>query len=261
MKEILRLIKPGRPLFLFLDYDGTLAPIARSPDRAVLAPRRKKILEALGGHNFVCIVSGRSLADIRRIVGLDGLAYCGNHGLEILRGGKTWVHPRALAARPALGRLLKRIEGRTGRFPRMLIEDKGVTGSVHFRRLDPALLAPLKRIVDEEVRRPAGQFIVTEGKRVLEIRPRLDWDKGRGIREILTRLPGEREALPVFIGDDRTDEDAFRELGPEAITIHVGLGRSTQARFRLPGVDQVWTFLGTCLRLARTGKSGSLPVI
>lgn len=251
MREILRMITPGRRLFLFLDYDGTLVPIERTPDRAVLTHRKKRSLEALNERMFVCIVSGRSLADVRRRVGIDGLAYIGNHGLEARWGRRTWVHPLAKKRLPALGRLLRRIEARTERFPRLLVENKGVTGSVHFRRLDPALVSPLRKIVADEVRRKAGAFVVAEGKKVLEIRPNLDWDKGVGIQKLMNWLPRKKEALRIFIGDDRTDEDAFQALGGDSITIHVGHGRKTRARYRLPDVERVWEFLGHCLRLLR----------
>lgn len=250
MREILRMITPGRRLFLFLDYDGTLVPIERTPERAVLPHRKKRFLEALNEKMFVCIVSGRSLADVRRRVGIDGLAYIGNHGLEASWGRRTWVHPQAKKRLPALGRLLKRIEARTHRFPRLLVENKGVTGSVHFRRLDTALVLPLRKIVVDEVRRKAGDFIVAEGKKVLEIRPKLDWDKGVGIRKLMRWLPREPEALRIFIGDDRTDEDAFRALGGDSITIHVGKQKDTRARYRLVDVERVWTFLANCLRLS-----------
>jgi trehalose-phosphatase len=254
MREILRMIKPGQRLLLFLDYDGTLVPIQRSPDRAVLSHRRKRFLEDLSERMFVCIVSGRSLADVRRCVGIERLAYIGNHGLEARWGRRTWVHPLAKKRRPALARLLKRIEARTTRFARLLVEDKGLTGSVHFRRLDPALVEPLRRIVADEVLREGRAFIVTEGKKVLEIRPNIDWDKGVGIRKLMRWLPRERGELRIFIGDDQTDEDAFLALGGDSITIHVGHGRKTRARYRLADVPHVWTFLEHCLCLLRDVK-------
>jgi trehalose 6-phosphate phosphatase len=250
MKDILPKIGPGERLLLFLDYDGTLVPIRRTPERAVLPLRRKRSLKALSKRAFVCIVSGRALADIRRQVGLESLAYIGNHGLEVSWGRRNWIHPRAKKMRPALERLLKRIEDKTSRFPRLLVEHKGVTASVHFRRLDPALIPPLRRIVNDEVCGQARKFIVTEGKKVLEIRPRIDWDKGAGIHKLMSWLPRIKKSLSIYIGDDRTDEDAFRELGRDAITIHVGRRKMTRARHRLTDVDQVWKFLRHCLRLS-----------
>jgi trehalose 6-phosphate phosphatase len=252
MREILRLIEPDRRFLLFLDYNGTLVPIVRTPDRAVLPRRRQRSLASLSQSMFVGIVSGRSLADIRRRVGLEGLAYIGNHGLEAKWGRRSWIHPEAKKKRAILDRLLKRIDARTGRFPRLLIENKGVTGSIHFRRMDAALVPPLRRIVSEEVHRTRGSFVVAEGKKVIEILPNIDWNKGFGIRKVMTWLPREEASgLRIFIGDDRTDEDAFRMLGGDAITIRVGRGRGTQARFYLPDVERVWKFLSNFLRLFR----------
>jgi len=255
MKEILAMIAPGRRLLLFLDYDGTLVPIETHPDRAVLSPRRKRFLETLSERMFVCIVSGRSLSDIRRRVGVEGLAYIGNHGLEAAWDGRTWIHPLAKKAQPALGGLLKRIASRTERLPRRFVEDKGLTGSVHFRRMDPALVEPLRRMIDEEIRRTAGIWIVNEGKKVFEIRPNIDWHKGMGIRKLMSRLPRESGVLRIFIGDDQTDEDAFGALGRNAVTIHVGLRRKTRARYRFADVDRVWTFLAHCLRTPSSPRS------
>jgi trehalose 6-phosphate phosphatase len=244
MNEILRAIEPGRSVLLFLDYDGTLVPIVRDPDRAVLSPRRRRFLEALSRSMFVGIVTGRSLADIRRRVGVEGLAYIGNHGLEASWGRRSWTHPRAKELRPALARLLNRIRARTRRFPRLLIEDKGVTASLHLRRMDPALVSPLRRIVAEEVRRARRSFVAPEGKKVIELLPNVAWGKGEGIRKIMRWLPRDSAGgLWVYIGDDRTDEDAFRTLGGGSLTVRVGRGRGTQARYRLPDVGKVWALL------------------
>lgn len=252
MREINRMIEPGRRVLLFLDYDGTLVPLQRTPDRAVLPPRRLRALAALSERMFIGIVSGRSLADIRGRIGIDGIAYIGNHGLEARWGRRSWIHPEASKRRPALERLLKRTEDRTRRFPRLLIENKGVTGSIHLRRLDPALAMPLRRIVGEEVRRSRGHFIVAEGKKVIEVLPNIDWRKGEGIGKVIAWLPRKKAGgLRIFIGDDRTDEDAFRTLGGDSLTIHVGGGRRTQARYCLPDVEKVWAFLNNYLRRFR----------
>lgn len=248
MRKCLRPIKAGKRLLLFLDYDGTLVPIRRTPERAVLGERKKRLLKALSDQAFVCIVSGRSLADIRERVGVEGLAYIGNHGLEISFGRRIWIHPLAKKRSAALKRLLRRIEDQTRRFPKLLIEDKNITASVHFRRMDRVLTAPLKRIVEQTVRQKSREFIVSEGKKVIEILPRLAWDKGKGIRKAMSWLPKGKPALPIFIGDDRTDEDAFRELGGDAMTIHVGTARGTSARLSIEDVKGVWRFLADCRR-------------
>jgi trehalose-phosphatase len=136
----------------------------------------------------------------------------------------------------------------------MLVEDKGVTGSIHFRQLDSALVEPLRMIVAEEVGQKKGTFRIAEGKKVFEILPEIDWNKGAGIRKLINWLMRETGTLPIFIGDDRTDEDGFLALGGDSITIHVGHRRKTQARYRLADVEQVRKFLEHCLCLARDEK-------
>ncbi len=255
MNEILKTIEPGRPLALFLDYDGTLAPIRRTPDAAVLTPRRRRLLDALGQRMFVCIASGRALADIRSRVGLGRLAYIGNHGLEMAWDRKAWVHPQARRRRAALHQVLGRIAERTRRFPGILVEDKGLTGSIHYRRADAALGEPLRRIVAEENAREAGLFRIGRGRKVLEIAPAIDWNKGDGIRRLRRQMPRLHAARPVFIGDDRTDEDAFGRLDADTVTVYVGRAGKTSAQFRLADVEQVWRFLARCLRGGPEGGS------
>lgn len=251
MREIFRAIQPRKPLLLFLDFDGTLAPIQRNPDLVELSAPRRLVLETLSKRMFVSVVSGRALADIRGRIGIGGLAYIGNHGLEAKWGRRTWIHPMAEKLRPALGRLTKRIEARLVRFPRIRVENKGVTASFHYRCLDPALIGSLRRIVTEEVASRKGSFRLAEGKKVFEILPDIDWNKGMGIRKLMDWLPRGTAALPICIGDDRTDEDAFELLGGASITIHVGPARKTRARFRLADVEHVWIFLTKCLQLGR----------
>jgi len=249
MREIIRRIKPGERIILFLDYDGSLVPIKKSPELAVLHPGRRRLLERLSERTVVGIVSGRSLADIRALVGIKGIAYIGNHGLEILYGRHRWVHPGAKRTKPILGKALANLGRRIGRLPGVVIENKGVTGTVHFRRSRAGLGPMIRKAVEDEVRLKGRDLIVTEGKKVFEIRPRVRWDKGKGVRELSRWFPRQRTGVRVYIGDDQTDEDAFRALGRKAVTIHVGRSGSTQARYRLAGVGQVWKLLDGLLQL------------
>jgi trehalose-phosphatase len=249
MKAIQRRIAAGRQLLLFLDYDGTLVPIKKLPQNAVLHPARRDLLKRLSQKAFVCIVTGRSLDDIRRLVALENIAYIGNHGLEQCWNGKLWIHPRAIGNRTALGIILAKIRERTAQFPNLLIEDKGVTASIHFRSMAPNLAPIVRRIVKNTIRRNSSAFKLADGKKVLEIRPDLNWNKGTGIQELRRRFYLRGNPLMVYIGDDRTDEDAFRVLGRSAVTIHVGRRKDTQARYQMAQVDQVWDFLRAIHRL------------
>src|SRR4030065_1471530 len=102
MKDILQMIERGRRALIFLDYDGTMIPIKKTPDRALFPPIKRGLLNRLGKSAFLGIVSGRSLSEIRRLIALKDIAYIGNHGLEISCGQKCWVHPKAKRMEPNL---------------------------------------------------------------------------------------------------------------------------------------------------------------
>ncbi len=248
MTKLLELVRPGAPVAVFLDYDGTLVPIRQRPELASLRAERRAELARLGRKALVGIVSGRPLDELRRIVRVPGIAYIGNHGLEIRAKGRTWVHPGAVRQERAIGRAAAAIEAKICGFPGAFVEDKRFTVSVHFRQADARHYASLRNVIVEEVRRSRGGLVLSRGKKVLEIKPNIRWDKGKGVLELLRRAGASRPFFPIYIGDDRTDEDAFRSLQDRGLTIRVGSGRRTLARHRLRGVDDVWAFLAA-LRL------------
>ena len=249
MKPLADLVPVERPIALFLDYDGTLVGIRKSPELARLRSGRRAILVRLARLVEVIIVSGRPLEEVRRLVGVTGLVYVGNHGLEIAGDGRVWVHPLAARRARAVTRAAAAIRAGTSGMPGVLVEDKGLTASVHYRAAKRLLHKPVRAIVEDEIRRSRGALVLREGKMVLEIRPRLEWDKGQSVLRLL-RAPRRRAKgpWPVYIGDDLTDEDAFRALGKRGLTVHVGRRVDTLARYRLDGVDQVWTFLADLVR-------------
>jgi len=261
MKELLDLVPSGVPLAVFLDYDGTLVPIRRRPELARLDPRRRDELRRLARRALVGIVSGRPLAELRRMVGVPGSAYVGNHGLEIRANGWTWIHPEAARTARLVARAAAAIEAVSSGIPGTFVEDKGLTASVHFRLAARRHLAPLRAAVVDEVRRNGGALELSRGKKVYEIKPNIAWDKGRGVLEILRRSCGFPPPFTMYIGDDRTDEDAFRCLRDWGLTIRVGSSRRTLARHRLRRVGDVWDLLAALrARLACPARSGSSAV-
>jgi trehalose 6-phosphate phosphatase len=247
MRDILQEIIRGRRIFLFLDYDGTLVSIKKSPELAILRSSIRRLLERLSHNVFVCIVSGRSLSDIQKLAAIKDIAYIGNHGLEISYRGRRWIHQAAKRIKPVLKKVLERIRRKTGDWPGLLVEDKGVTGSIHYRHLAAPLPNKLREITAHEVRLRDRELKLTEGKKVFEIRPNIEWDKGKGIQRLIRWLDIKQPALRIYIGDDQTDEDAFRALDRNDITILVGKRRDSHARSRLPDVAAVWKFLGALL--------------
>lgn len=202
-------------LFVGLDFDGTLAPIVSRPEDAVLLPAAAAALDRLASRpdTDVAVVSGRGLADVRARVALDGIWYAGNHGLEIAGPGLERLHPEAAAVEPELRACARSLASALKGLAGVQVEDKGLTLSVHYRRAQ-------REDAGERVRAAVaracegGAFHVTEGKKVVEIRPAVAWDKGRATAYLLEVVEGARSAsVPaLFVGDDRTDEDAFRVL-------------------------------------------------
>jgi trehalose-phosphatase len=211
--------KAGRML-VALDFDGTLSPIVERPDDAAMHPAVRSPLERLLARSDTigAIVSGRGLADVRERVALDALYYAGNHGFEIEGPGVDRVHPDAAAARPALEACVRGLEDALSGEPGTEVEDKQWTLSIHYRRAERGgAEGRVREAVDAHCRRPGLR--VTEGKKIFEVRPDVDWHKGRAtefLLDVVSRDRGDGPLPAIFIGDDRTDEDAFsvvRTLG------------------------------------------------
>ncbi|MEJ2185368.1 MAG: trehalose-phosphatase [Gemmatimonadota bacterium] len=201
----------GRML-VAVDFDGTLSPIVERPEDATILPAARSALWDLArrADTVVAVVSGRGLTDVRGRVGLDGLYYAGNHGLEIEGPDLERVHPAAAAARPRLEAMARQLSAELSAETGVQVEDKGLTLSVHYRRAGTGAAERVRPVVYRVCDAPGLR--VTEGKKVLEVRPAVDWDKGRATSYLLeVVVPPATPAL--FIGDDRTDEDAFRVLG------------------------------------------------
>ncbi len=199
-------------LVLLLDFDGTLAPIVDRPEMAAMPRRTRAALDrlmAMGGVT-VAVVSGRGLADVRERAAIPGIAYAGNHGMEIEGAGLHRIHPEAAAARPELEEVAAVIEPTLEGIDGAFLEDKGLTLSIHYR-MAPDHAEEVREIVLEAAGGRAG-LAVTEGKMVVEVRPRVEWHKGKAVLFLLDQVRPPPDAPVLYLGDDRTDEDAFRAL-------------------------------------------------
>lgn len=243
LPEIATALRAAPEILLFLDFDGTLAPIVDRPSMASMpGGAREALARCASNPKFsVAIVSGRGLADLRTRVGLGNLIYAGNHGLEITGPGVDFIQPAAVERLKALGELSRHLRARLHHIPGVEVENKILSASVHYRRAAAATLPDIRQAVDDAVVFDDNPFHITEGRDVLEIRPRVGWDKGMAVRWI-QRASGHTDALPVYIGDDTTDEDAFQAL-PDGITVSVGKGRETSAQYFLEGQESVPEFL------------------
>jgi trehalose-phosphatase len=247
-------IDSAEQLLLFLDFDGTLAPIVKRPAVAKLPAQTRSVLKKLKGlpRVVVAIVSGRSLQDLKPRIGVDGVAYAGNHGFEIEAPGLQFEHPQALRLRDALVELSAQIASRAACLEGVEVEHKGFTTSVHFRRASRSTSGRLAAVMREVVAANDKRFVIQDGRKVYEIRPRIDWNKGHAVRLLRIHL-GLAAGIPVVIGDDATDEDAFAAFH-DAITICVNPRQQSAARYSLADPDEVHEFLDW---IARTWqKSG-----
>ncbi len=248
--DIFKAILSTRQIALFLDYDGTLAPIVEKPELAVLSFKTRKILEELAQREDfnVFVISGRSMADIKNLVRIDKIVYIGNHGFEIEGVNIDSESPPFLRFREILEYLKREITKESVIFKGVFVEDKGLGLSVHYRLLnlknEPDFKHLLKEITDKFSSR--NEIRVTSGKKVFEIRPPVDWDKGRALLWILKKrqfLGGKQKIVPIYIGDDTTDEDAFSAIKDIGITIYVGSQKSSHAQYYLNNTDEVIIFL------------------
>ncbi len=236
----------GKRVALFLDYDGTLAPIVNRPGLAYMADSMRDTVRNLARLCPVAVVSGRDRADVENFVQLDSIFYAGSHGFDIAgpdgrqmrqRQGEAFI-PMLRQAESEVRALLEGMEG-------ALVESKKYAFAVHFRLVSEADRPRLDEAVDEVAAR-YPDLRKQGGKMVHEILPAMDWDKGKAVDWLLEALhldhPG---ALPFYLGDDLTDEDAFGVLRGRGIGILVAdKPRESKARYLLRDVDQVRLFLG-----------------
>ena len=222
-------LREAKHILLFSDFDGTLAPIVERPELALPSENTRVLLRALSHQNrfTVGIVSGRALKDLKSRVGVTGIIYAGNHGLEIEGPGLSFIHPLAEELSPVL-HLISAVLGKALRpLSGVFVEDKGLSLSVHFRQVEQAKEKDVKNIFERvvHVARSLGKIRITSGKKVYEVRPQVAWDKGRAISMLLAKYNkvDDWTTLPIFLGDDLTDEDGFKVINKHrGISIFVG---------------------------------------
>jgi trehalose-phosphatase len=236
-------VRSAKHIALFLDFDGTVSPIVKAPELAAIDPQIKSMLEQLRGLEGVqiAIVSGRKLIDVRARAGIDGIVYAGNHGLEIETDVLCFREPQAESLRLELRRLILRLQLTLSEITGIEIEEKGLSAAIHYRQVHESLHDWVRQMVWEAVRK-SQVFTCVNSKMAVDIRPNVPWNKGNAVKWLLTRVP-EKNMYPIYIGDDTTDEDAFTALAGDGLTIRVGEAAHTAARFWIPDVFAVRSFL------------------
>jgi len=243
-EKILARLKTANLIFFFLDYDGTLTPIVSHPEKAILPEETRALLLALKKNPkfLLAIVSGRSLKDIRKLVGLKGVYYVGNHGLEVFapkRGIKKLVPEEVV---PELGRIRDRLNSQLKDVDGVLIEDKEWILAIHYRNVDPRQVPPIFIALKQEIKDSMVPLCLGHGKMVFEIRPQSMVDKGTAVLGLLDQV-NQDGLFPVYVGDDQTDEDVFQALKKIGMTIFVGLPGRSSAKYYVNEPFEVHHFL------------------
>jgi trehalose 6-phosphate phosphatase len=246
IEKIKYIIIKVKKLWLFLDFDGTLSPIVSNPDDAYIDHEIKDILEKLKENPKISvgIISGRALDDLEKRINLNNIIYAGNHGMEIKKGDRVFINEKAYNMREEIRHISEEVERRLNRVKGIIIENKGLTVSFHYRMADPETLERLKNIINILIN-GNNSLKIRKGKKVIEIIPNINWNKGKAIRYILSGNYVDN-ILILYIGDDKTDEDAFKEVSDKkGISIFVGdpPQNDTYANYYLKNLSDVKKFL------------------
>jgi trehalose 6-phosphate phosphatase len=229
-EDLEKRLEGGAPA-VFLDYDGTLTPIVDRPEDAVISDSMQRAVRELAERCPVCVVSGRDRKVVQDLMGLDNLIVAGSHGFDI------WS--------PDEGK----IDGAS-------VEPKAASVAIHYRLVSEEEQHRVKEIVDRILEEHPDDLKMTPGKMVYEIQPKIDWDKGKAVVYLLETLELDRDdVVPIYVGDDVTDEDAFGAISDVGIGVFVGgaddpdsAGRTTAADYVLGDVQEVERFLNGLAR-------------
>ena len=232
-----------RRIAIFLDYDGTLTPIVSQPTQAVLSDSTRQTVSDLATHVSVAILSGRDLDDIRQRVNIDGIVYAGSHGFDIA-GPRNLRKQVAAEFLPIIDAAEKELKEQLADTHGVLLERKRFSIAAHYRQAHESGVVKVTQALNEAVARHS-ELRTIASKQVFELQPNIDWNKGRAVLWLLETLGLEQpEVIPLYIGDDLTDEDAFRALRQRGVGIVVSeLPRPTAARYVLKSPAEVERFL------------------
>ena len=252
----------GKRIAIFLDYDGTLSPIVETPEQAIMAADMREAVVNLAECTPLGIISGRDLDDVRDKVKIDGIVYAGSHGFDIVGpAGEKYdvlfpVTSRGKTAAedflPALDSAENALSEKIGVFEGVLLERKKFAIAVHYRRVASENIERIEAAVDETTS-DHPDLRKAYGKKIFELQPKVDWHKGKALISLMRTLELDRDdVLPVYIGDDATDEDAFRALKGRGVGIVVREeAYETAAVFSLKDPEEVREFLLRLIPLCR----------
>lgn len=252
----------GRRPAVFLDYDGTLTPIVERPEDAIISESMREAVSGLAKRCPVCVVSGRDRAVVQELMGLDNLVVAGSHGFDIWSPDEgTIEHDSGSGFEDLLEGVKAKLREETEDIQGASVEPKKASVAVHYRLVLEENRTKIKEIVDRLLADNPENLKVTPGKMVYELQPKIDWDKGKAVLYLLETLELDRDdVVPIYLGDDFTDEDAFEALEGRGIGVFVGVaddpelaGRTTSADYVLSDIPDVERFLDGLAREAGEG--------
>lgn len=247
----------GKRPAVFLDYDGTLTPIVDRPEDAVISDSMRDAVSGLAERCTVCVVSGRDRQVVQELMGLGNLVVAGSHGFDIWSPEEgTIEHDAGSGYEELLEDVKARVQEEVGEIEGASVEPKKASVAVHYRLASEGGRQEIKRSVDRILDDYPDDLKMTPGKMVYEIQPKLDWDKGKAVLYLLETLDLDQdEVVPMYLGDDHTDEHAFEALKGKGLGIFVGYAddpevgeRTTSADYLLSTVEEVETFLNHLAR-------------
>lgn len=240
---------------IFLDYDGTLTPIVERPEMAVLSDAMRETLKTLSEQCTVTLLSGRDLQDVKQLVGVDSLIYGGSHGFDISSPGYRRIsHEKGTEFLPSLDKIEKALTEKLKDIEGAWVERKKFSIAIHFRQAAEEDVEKIEAGLDE-VLADFKEFRKSSGKKVFELKPDIDWNKGKALLWLREQLQVDRpDFISIYIGDDTTDEDAFKEMGHIGglgIIVREKASRPTFAEFALDSTEEVREFLEFIIRVSR----------
>ncbi|MCX6721332.1 MAG: trehalose-phosphatase [Candidatus Staskawiczbacteria bacterium] len=231
LPEIKKKMREGKNCILMFDFDGTLSKIAKTPKDAYLKKSTRDLLKKLSKDFYIAVISGRALFDVKSKVGLPNLIYAGNHGFEWQIGAKKQSAKISPGIRKKLLSTKKNLRKLIAHYPGAFLEDKLSTLSVHFRLLDKKNSRSLIQKIISVLRKEKSLRAI-KGKKVIEIRPKINWNKGTFVKFLVKYLEKKNHChfATFYVGDDKTDEDAFKALR-KGITVRVGKKKQSSADY------------------------------
>ncbi len=258
----------GRRPAVFLDYDGTLTPIVDRPEDALISDRMRQAVRRLAGRFPVGVVSGRDRKVVQELMGVDDLIVAGSHGFDIWSpSGGAIERQEGGEFKGLLEEVRKRLTEELGSIDGALVEPKSNSVAAHYRLVSEGERHRVGEVVQRLLDEHPGELKITPGKMVYEIQPNIDWDKGKAVLHVLRSLGLDGEdVVPIYLGDDITDEDAFEALQGRGIGVFVGraddpevAGRTTYADYALESIEEVERFLDALERWAPARAGGDSP--